>query len=178
VKTPVVLSLSIVLVVGGSFALPARASEPALPDGERPGMTPVLYPAGAKAPSLGDEGAPALSPDGKYRVLGLPSGESGYGGEDLYVSYKRNNGTWTEPVNLGALVNTAADETRPAVSSCGGYIFFLGSRNGVDGIYWVSATVAGHLMPESCRTGEACRAEGPCVQAEAARRARSSGGGR
>jgi hypothetical protein len=49
----------------------------------------------------------------------------GYGGLDLWVSQKTPNG-WGEPVNLGALVNTSADEGWPYVSMNGQELWFNG----------------------------------------------------
>lgn len=42
---------------------------------------------------------------------------------DLYVS-EFKNGTWTTPVNLGAVINTPYDEQSPFLSPCGKYLYF------------------------------------------------------
>jgi hypothetical protein len=49
----------------------------------------------------------------------------GYGGLDLWISQKTPNG-WGEPVSLGPLINTAADEGWPFVSVDGHELWFTG----------------------------------------------------
>lgn len=40
-----------------------------------------------------------------------------YGDRDLYVSFMLKDSTWTEPLNLGPVVNTAAEESAPFLAS-------------------------------------------------------------
>lgn len=47
----------------------------------------------------------------------------GYGGYDLYISRFRN-GAWSSPINLGAAVNTAYDETAPFMDWPGKNLFY------------------------------------------------------
>ncbi len=69
----------------------------------------------AKALPINDleysNGFPAFSPDGKtlYFSSNRPGGQGGY---DIYVS-KYENGSWSEPRNLGTPVNTPGDEITP-----------------------------------------------------------------
>lgn len=65
-------------------------------------------------------GWPNLSPDGKamYFASDRPDG---FGGFDLYVSYRMGN-TWSTPENLGPNVNTPGDEVSPFFD--GNYLFF------------------------------------------------------
>jgi hypothetical protein len=39
--------------------------------------------------------------------------EDSYGDRDLYVSFSKNDSTWSEPLNLGKTVNTASEEEAP-----------------------------------------------------------------
>lgn len=41
----------------------------------------------------------------------------GEGVVDIHVSFKKNDGSWTEPKNLGHKINTAANETSPFLAS-------------------------------------------------------------
>ena len=60
------------------------------------------------------ESSPAISPD--KRVLYFSSNRpGGYGGADLYVSYLKPNGRWTEAANMGPIINTAGDELAPFI---------------------------------------------------------------
>lgn len=63
-----------------------------------------------------DEFAASLSPDG-HRLFFNSNRPDGFGGNDLYVSRrrdKRDDFGWQPPVNLGPGVNTAAGELQPA----------------------------------------------------------------
>ncbi|MFN0048037.1 MAG: OmpA family protein [Cytophagales bacterium] len=71
------------------------------------------------------EDYPHLSPDGKFLYFSS-TGFIGFGGEDIYVSKRMGSGwtSWTEPLNLGPLVNTKADDIGFALSSSGNEAFF------------------------------------------------------
>lgn len=75
-----------------------------------------------------DEGAMALSPDGKMIVF-ASNRPQGYGRFDLYISYK-NDGHWSIPVNMGDGVNTPYWESQPTISSDGKTIYFVSDRKG------------------------------------------------
>lgn len=64
-----------------------------------------------------------VDPDERYLVFGAVR-PGGYGGVDLYVSWRDSAGRWSEPRNLGASVNTAGTEFCPFVSRDGRYLFF------------------------------------------------------
>lgn len=53
-----------------------------------------------------------------------------FGAEDIYVSLKKN-GKWTDPVNLGATINTSLQELTPAINEDGTILYF--SSNGKKG---------------------------------------------
>jgi len=64
-----------------------------------------------------DEGAPSLSIDG-HRMYFASSRAGGYGGNDIYVSHRRDKQDdfgWQLPTNLGGAVNTSANEAGPAI---------------------------------------------------------------
>lgn len=75
-------------------------------------------------------GHPALSADGKtmYFASDMPGG---MGGVDIYVSQKSESGSWSQPVNLGADVNTEGNEMFPFVHE-NGLLFY--SSNGLPGL--------------------------------------------
>ena len=54
------------------------------------------------------------------------------GAEDLYVTVKRS-GQWTEPINLGSMINTAFQESSPSLSTDGRKLYFAsnGRRGGL-----------------------------------------------
>ena len=59
----------------------------------------------------GRTGFPCLTPDGNALFFASDR-EGGFGGWDLYISYKEGV-NWTKPVNLGPAVNTPGDEITP-----------------------------------------------------------------
>jgi hypothetical protein len=76
-----------------------------------------------------------VSPDESYMIFTSYS-RGGFGGYDNFISYKKANGTWTNPKNIGSKVNTSADESGGDITADGKYMTF--GRN--DDIYWVSAS--------------------------------------
>lgn len=61
--------------------------------------------------------------------------KGGYGGTDLYVCRKLNNGRWAEPENLGPSINTEYDEDFPNLSPDEKYLFFSSKGHGSMGGY-------------------------------------------
>jgi OOP family OmpA-OmpF porin len=57
--------------------------------------------------------------------------EDSYGDRDLYVSFMREDSTWTEPLNLGDVINTAAEESAPFLAADDKTLYF--SSNGFSG---------------------------------------------
>lgn len=56
-----------------------------------------------------------VTPDGQnmYFVSDRPGG---FGGRDIYRTVKLPNGQWSEPINLGPVINTAYDEDSPFIA--------------------------------------------------------------
>ncbi len=77
---------------------------------------------------------PALSPDGRslYFASDRPGG---LGGTDLYRSDLAPDGSWSEPVNLGAGVNTPCDELSPWISGDGAWLYFSSAGHETVGGY-------------------------------------------
>ncbi len=53
------------------------------------------------------------------------------GGRDLYVSFEKEDETWTQPLNLGKVINTVGEETAPFLASDDKTLYF--SSNGFSG---------------------------------------------
>lgn len=65
-----------------------------------------------------------VSPKGDFIVLTTHGRGEGYGGGDLYISFKDEEGQWKVPVNMGPEVNTAAFEFCPSISPDGATFYF------------------------------------------------------
>jgi len=50
--------------------------------------------------------------------------EDSYGDRDLYASFLKPDGTWSEPVNLGSSVNTASEESAPFLAADDETLYF------------------------------------------------------
>lgn len=57
--------------------------------------------------------------------------EDTQGGRDLYISFMEEDSTWSEPLNLGATVNTAGEESSPFLASDDKTLYF--SSDGYSG---------------------------------------------
>lgn len=69
-----------------------------------------------------------LSADGKLMVFTGCNRKDGLGSCDLYSSTYQADGTWTDPRNLGAPVNTKAWESQPSLAANGNLLFFASRR--------------------------------------------------
>ena len=65
----------------------------------------------------------------------------GYGGFDIYMSFKLPDGTWGIPQNLGAPVNSPYDEVLPQISASGNELTFASDGAGSMGNYDIFRTV-------------------------------------
>jgi len=95
---------------------------------------------------------PFIAPDGSYLIVCLTGRLDSFGGYDLYVSFPKEDGSWSEPVNLGEGVNTAESEFRPYVTADGKYLFFTSPDPDADNfgrIFWVnSEVIRAHAVDE------------------------------
>jgi hypothetical protein len=65
----------------------------------------------------------------------------GFGGSDIYVSFTRSDGNWTEPKNMGNDINSSGSEYGATISPDGKYFFYTSNKNGTEDIFWVSAKI-------------------------------------
>ena len=115
-----------------------------------------------------------FSSDGRLAIVpvwGLPDS---LGGCDYYAVFHNEDDSWSEPVNLGAAINTSeSDEHSASLSADGKYLFFMSARmpareimparltydyiaglhrsapNGNPTIYWVEAAFIEKLRPQA-----------------------------
>jgi hypothetical protein len=119
-----------------------------------------------------DEIDPFIAPDESY-ILFLR--REGFGGADIYISFRKEDASWTKAKNMGEPINSSASELCPSVSPDGKYFFFTSYRsihkpysdvpltyeekirilnsygNGQGDIYWVDAKVIDNLKPDDLK---------------------------
>ena len=66
---------------------------------------------------------PSVSCDGRMLFFSSIQ-ESGFGGADIYVSYRGPSGNWSQPENLGRQINTKGDEEAPFMAPDGRTLYF------------------------------------------------------
>ncbi len=75
-----------------------------------------------------NEGAQTISQDGQLLIFTGCDYPDGYGSCDLYIAYRTPTG-WSEPKNLGGLVNTEAWESAPSLSPDKHDLYFASNFN-------------------------------------------------
>lgn len=70
-----------------------------------------------------------IAPDESYLIFCAYRSDSSQGGSDYYISFRDEDDTWSEPVNLGPGINTPADEYSPHITPGGKYFFFTTNGN-------------------------------------------------
>lgn len=114
-----------------------------------------------------------IAPDESYLIVITGDREDTVGDADYYVVFRSEDDRWSEPINLGEVVNTpGGQEISPYVSPDGRYFFFMSTRPlereripetltweymrgyrmmpeiGNPGIYWMDASFIEELRPE------------------------------
>lgn len=70
-----------------------------------------------------------LSADGKVLLMAF-SEKKNSKEDDIYVSFRQKDGSWTKPINLGPEVNTKFTETTPFLAPDGATLYFSSNRDG------------------------------------------------
>jgi hypothetical protein len=111
-----------------------------------------------------------VAPNEEYLMFGS-NRPGGYGRYDTYICFKKDNGSWTHPVNAGGNINSISWENRVMVTPDGKHMFFVSGRqhkllndeleNGkytsVTGFYWVDTAFIKKL--KKGLIGSKCAAE-------------------
>lgn len=69
------------------------------------------------------DSGPSLSPD-KRALYFSSTRPGGFGGSDLYVSYRQPSGKWGRAQNMGLTINTAGDERAPFIHADNATLYF------------------------------------------------------
>ncbi|WP_242927658.1 hypothetical protein [Pontibacter vulgaris] len=75
-----------------------------------------------------------VTEDGRFAFFSSDR-SGGFGGLDLYISYKKPDGTWSEALNMGPTVNTVYDEDAPFVDTTTNTLYFSSTGHNSIGGY-------------------------------------------
>lgn len=73
------------------------------------------------------ESQPSVSKDGNS-IIFASNRPGGFGGLDLYIIHKKSNGKWTDPKNLGGVINSKEHEKSPFLHVDDETLFFASKR--------------------------------------------------
>jgi len=93
---------------------------------------------------------PFIAPDESYLIFSRYKGKPKQGIINLYISFKKPDGNWTEALNMGESINEK-DAAWPYVSPDGKYLFFVSSKDNDSWfykVYWVDAEIIEKLIQE------------------------------
>lgn len=115
---------------------------------------------------------PYIAPDESYIIFGSDRHAPRTSNWDLYISFKKKDGTWTTAKNMGNTINSPYMDQAAIVTSDGKYVFFSSRRtreynpaskdfsyktiidalnspqNGNSDVYWVDAKIIDTLRPK------------------------------
>jgi hypothetical protein len=82
---------------------------------------------------------PCIDPDEKFLIF-VSNRTGGYGIHDIYISKRKPDSLWANPINLGPTVNQNFEDVFPNITPDGLYFFFNTARSGDIGYnpYWIS----------------------------------------
>ena len=97
--------------------------------------------------------SPFVARDGSYLIFS--SFQSGSGRSDLFISFRKTDGAWSKPRNMGSRINSPCKDEYPFVTHDGKHLSFNSNRpsalnrkpieDGPGNVYWVSASVIEEL---------------------------------
>ncbi len=96
---------------------------------------------------------PFIAPDESY-IIWDSEREGGYGETDLYISFRREDGSWGEAINMGDEINSEHEDGGGYVTRDGKYFFFnrinlTGSfQTSEENIYWVDGQIIEDLKKQ------------------------------
>ncbi len=90
-----------------------------------------------------------ISPSQDYLIVDARNKVDKSQKADFYVYFKKKDGAWSQPINLGITVNSTFDETVATVTPDGKYLIFSRRTEGRElNLYWVSTEVIENVRPK------------------------------
>lgn len=84
---------------------------------------------------------PFIAPDESYIIFNSADRPDGFGGADLYICFKKDDNSWSLPINMGSTINSTDSDLCPIVTFDNNYLFFTRFKNGEGNIYWISSAI-------------------------------------
>ena len=98
---------------------------------------------------------PCIAPDESYIIFesNRPGSQRGGNTFDLYICYKKKNGTWSQAINIGKVLDTKSGSTLPYISPDGKYLFYnsISDTGKKADIFWVDAKIIKVLKPKKLK---------------------------
>ncbi|MCS7076377.1 MAG: OmpA family protein [Bacteroidia bacterium] len=81
--------------------------------------------------TAGRESTPFMAAD-NVTLYFCSDGRNGYGGTDIYMTRRLDNSwtKWSEPLNLGPIINTPKDDSEYSLTASGDYAYYVISQDG------------------------------------------------
>jgi len=97
--------------------------------------------------SDGSDLAPCIAPDESYLIFTRNGRDTKK--TDLYISFKKPDGSWTEAIDMGPEINTEHHDLCTSLTPDGKYLSFLSQREGKSKIYWMDAKIIEKLEADT-----------------------------
>lgn len=97
---------------------------------------------------------PCVSSDEKFIVF-ASNGRPGYGGLDLWITFRNPDNTWTAPLNLGNKVNTTGSDGAPRLSRDNSKLYFSSYKEKInrDELLYQKGKVDANAILDSFKNG-------------------------
>ena len=88
--------------------------------------------------------SPYIAPDGGYLIIS----KAGENGEELFILFRKRDGTWTEGIELSSRLGIQGAFC-PIVTHDGKYVFFVGSVDGAYAPFWADVSFIEDLRKQA-----------------------------
>jgi Tol biopolymer transport system component len=104
---------------------------------------------GAEINTDASEYAPCIAPDESFLIFSRFVDDASGKSVKLYVSFKREDGSWTKAKCLGDKLPLCNRARFPGLSPDGKYLFFCAHKDGRPDVYWVDARIIEELEADT-----------------------------
>lgn len=91
---------------------------------------------------------PFIAQDESYIIFSSDQLPNCLGKKDLYIGYRKMDGTWTDPIHLGNTINSSNHDLCPIITFDGKFLLYVSWRQIDAGVYWAPADFIEKLKPD------------------------------